>query len=297
MLIICPNCGTSYELDPAALGPAGRNVRCVRCRETWLARADDMVEAEQVAAPADAMDGDAMDGDAMGGPAGLPQTAPAQAEAGFAEEPSFETPHVESPPLASDAPPIDVDYEPRPAALDATADNAGSAGPRGKRLRERFAFGSGRPRIASRLRISPPIAVAGLAALCLALVIWRQDVVRLMPQTATFFKMTGLNVNLRHLNFEGVRISSETVQGKRVIVIEGEITAGADRPMEIPRLRFVVQDEHGADIYAWNAVLDQAIIQPGGRVPFRSRLASPPADAHSIVVRFFHRRDLASGSV
>ena len=149
----------------------------------------------------------------------------------------------------------------------------------------------------SRLRVSPPIVIAGLAALCLALVIWRQDVVRLMPQTAAFFKTIGLNVNLRKLDFEGVKISSETVNGNRVIVIEGEISTRARIPTEIPRLRFVVQDARGADIYAWNAVLDQTVIQPGARVPFRSRLASPPADASSIVVRFFHRRDLAAGSI
>ena len=108
MLIVCPNCGTSYDLDPAALGPAGRNVRCVRCRETWHARVEDMVEAEQVAEPAEA----------MAGPAGPPQAAAAQAEASFAEEPTHATPHIESPPLASEVPPIDVDYETRPAAAD-----------------------------------------------------------------------------------------------------------------------------------------------------------------------------------
>jgi predicted Zn finger-like uncharacterized protein len=288
MLIICPNCATSYDLDPAALGPAGRNVRCVRCRETWLARAEDMVEAEQIAEPVEA----------MAGPAEPPQAATttqadaAQMEAGFVE-PSPEPPHIESPPLASEAPPIDVDYEIRPAAPESVAEPASA---RFKGTKKRFAFGSGKA-MASRLRISPPIVIAGLAALCLALVIWRQDVVRLMPQTAAFFKTVSLNVNLRKLDFEGVKVSSETVNGNRVIVIEGEITTSARKPTDIPRLRFVVQDAHGADIYAWNAVLDQAVIEPGGRVPFRSRLASPPADASSIVVRFFHRRDLAAGSI
>lgn len=285
MLIVCPNCATSYDLDPAALGPAGRNVRCVRCRETWLARASDMVETEQAAAPFAA----------VAGPAAPPQAVPAQAETSLAEEPPAETPHIESPPLASEAPPIDVDYEARPAVRDAAGQPPRL---RGRRLGERFAFGAGRPATAWRLCISPPILIAGLAALCLGIVIWRQDVVRLMPQTAAFFKTIGLGVNLRGLEFDGVKVSSETVNGSRVIVIEGAITAAAARkPLEIPRLRFIVQDAHGADIYAWNAVLDQAVIQPGGRVPFRSRLASPPADASSILVRFFHRRDLASGSL
>jgi hypothetical protein len=136
-----------------------------------------------------------------------------------------------------------------------------------------------------------------MAALVLALVVWRTDVVRLLPQTAALFQFAGLGVNLRNLAFEDVQVSTELVNGSRVFVIEGAITPTSRKPVEIPRLRFVVQDARGADIYAWNSVVDQAVVKPGEKVVFRSRLASPPADAHSVVVRFFNRRDLASGSV
>ena len=37
MLIICPNCATSYMIDQAAVGPAGRTVRCARCKASWFA--------------------------------------------------------------------------------------------------------------------------------------------------------------------------------------------------------------------------------------------------------------------
>ena len=37
MLIVCPSCATSYMIDPAAVGPAGRMVRCARCKATWFA--------------------------------------------------------------------------------------------------------------------------------------------------------------------------------------------------------------------------------------------------------------------
>ena len=38
MQIACPNCATSYQVETSALGPAGRLVRCVRCRYVWFAR-------------------------------------------------------------------------------------------------------------------------------------------------------------------------------------------------------------------------------------------------------------------
>ena len=62
-----------------------------------------------------------------------------------------------------------------------------------------------------------------MGALVLALVIWRVDVVRLLPQTATFYKMVGLEVNLRGLLFKDVKVTTETVEGKPVLVIEGVI--------------------------------------------------------------------------
>src|SRR5207244_1402250 len=37
MLIVCPNCATSYRVEPSSLGATGRSVRCVRCRNVWFA--------------------------------------------------------------------------------------------------------------------------------------------------------------------------------------------------------------------------------------------------------------------
>src|SRR5260370_1372701 len=114
-----------------------------------------------------------------------------------------------------------------------------------------------------------------MGALVLALVIWRVDVVRLVPQAAAFYKMVGLEVNLRGLAFKDVKITSETMEGKPVLVIEGVIVGLARKPVELPRLRFSVRDAQGAEIYAWNALLEQAVLNPGERAWFKSRLASP----------------------
>ena len=55
MHIICPHCTTSYAIDLATLGGAGRTVRCSRCKEVWLARPEDAIEGvAPIAAMADA---------------------------------------------------------------------------------------------------------------------------------------------------------------------------------------------------------------------------------------------------
>jgi hypothetical protein len=130
----------------------------------------------------------------------------------------------------------------------------------------------------------------------LALVIWRVDVVRLLPQTAAFYNMVGLDVNLRGLMFKDVKVSTEIVEGKTVLVIEGAISGETRKPVELPRLRFSVRDAQGAEIYAWNAVLEKPVLQPGERALFKSRLASPPPEGRNIDIRFFNKRDLTGAS-
>ena len=61
--------------------------------------------------------------------------------------------------------------------------------------------------------------------------------------------------------------------------------------MRLPR-----SDAQGAEIYAWNTVLDQSVLKPGDRARFKSRLASPPPEGRNIDIRFFNKRDLAGGS-
>ena len=145
--------------------------------------------------------------------------------------------------------------------------------------------------------ISLSTACAAMGALVLALVIWRVDVVRLLPQTANFYRMVGLDVNLRGLTFKDVKITTETVEGNPVLVIEGVIVGEAKKPVELPRLRFSVRDAQGAEIYAWNAVLEQPVLKPGERAWFKSRLASPPPEGRNIDIRFFNKRDVAGGNV
>jgi predicted Zn finger-like uncharacterized protein len=290
MHIVCPHCSTSYAINLASLGAAGRTVRCSRCKEVWLARPEDATEiASQLPAMADASRQDAE------------QDAAAEWDALAREDggEEQETLHVDSPPIAGDWP--------------ASADGAGSfrtsdttwpsiarddlhdtdAAYRQRTLSRPMGFLGG----PGRSPVSLPTACAAMGALVLALLIWRVDVVRLLPQTAAFYKLVGLDINLRGLRFKDVKVTSETVEGKPVLVIEGVITGESSKPVELPRLRFSVRDAQGAEIYAWNTVLEQPVLRPGEKAWFKSRLASPPPEGRNIDVRFFNRRDIAGGHV
>jgi len=278
MHIVCPHCTTSYAIDLATLGAAGRTVRCSRCTEVWLARPEDAIE---VAALAPAM--------AEAGGSSGPLDAAAEWDALAREEDGQETPVVDSPSISGDWEASDSGETDWPSTARHDATDVETARPRRRSgLRNLSKPG--------KALVGLPTACAAMGALVLALMIWRVDVVRLLPQTATFYRMVGLDVNLRGLTFKDVKITTETVEGKPVLVIEGVITGDARKPVELPRLRFSVRDAQGAEVYAWNAVLEQSVLKPGEKAWFKSRLASPPPEGRNIDVRFFSKRDLTGGN-
>jgi predicted Zn finger-like uncharacterized protein len=301
MHIVCPHCTTSYAIDLAALGTAGRNVRCSRCTETWLARPEDVVKAANpmVAATASGQAGDADD-------VAAEWDAMAREDDGLEQD----APVVDSPSISADWPEA---AERNSESDDDWATIAGDDAEDSEDRRPRFLsklrglsrFPSFRlpklPRLPVKALIRPtfaglPTACAAMGALVLALIIWRADVVRLLPQTATFYQLIGLDVNLRGLSFRDVKITRETVEGKPVLVIEGMIVGEAYKAVELPRLRFSVLDAQGTEVYAWNAVLEQQVLKPGEKAWFKSRLASPPPEGRHIDIRFFNKHDVAGGS-
>lgn len=289
MNIVCPHCATFFAIDPAKLGPAGRMVRCARCKEVWLARPEPAASADPAMA-ALASAGAAREPDRH-------ETAERRAGVTADIPPPAEPPIIDSPSIAADLP------------SDRDGDLSEDAPPPG-----RFAAGAPsrqswlKPRLPSWLRrsgdqarrarrpiLTLPVACVAMAAIAAGLVMWRAEIVRLLPQTALFYRMIGLEVNLRGLSIKDVKVSTETVDNKPVLVIEGNIIDIARKTVEVPRLRFAVRDARGAEIYAWNAVLEQTSLKPGETAWFRTRLAASPPEGRAIDVRFFNRQDLAAG--
>ncbi len=300
MLIVCPSCASSYDVEPAALEPNGRQVRCVRCRTVWHAessRAERLLAAAEALAPASPQDV----AEAVDQPEWSVQSADAEpgqeAEAPDAEavEPVAETsvpPAVDAPPIApvdldAGRPPIDIEAaEPAEDLAPAQNDIESYAARFSRRTARRW-----RP-VWSLTRLQT--AILALLVIDAVIVGWRRDIVRVLPQTASFYALIGLPVNLRGLVFDAVTTTAEQHEGVPILVVEGAIVNSTGAVAEVPRLKLAVRNAAKQEIYAWTAASPRATLAPYQAVAFRTRLASPPPEAADVLVRFINRRDIVA---
>lgn len=315
MLIVCPNCSTSYTVDSAALAPAGRRVRCARCKVTWFAggpgAAPERPESESlnnVIAGAEMQTaGGCLDlsphpaADAM-----MPRNLASAAEDNFGAEPAVPIVEVKAELESGDS----ETKLPQPPPLPETVIDAPSLVPLVEHKKVPYAvvdesdnedvesYAARRQRLAARRRGKRRSSrwtalVLVLFAVNVALIGGREEVVRALPQTASFFAAVGLPVNLRHLKFENVKISKVAQDGVDVLIVQGTIASTADRPITVPRLRFAARDAAGQEIYTWTVLPSRSILGPGEHLEFSSRLASPPARTRTVMARFSNAQDFA----
>jgi predicted Zn finger-like uncharacterized protein len=309
MLIVCPNCATSYQVESSSLGATGRSVRCVRCRKVWFAANTEAMAAialshHQDMAAFSTADAQAADEPPM--PAGL-ETVSAEPP----PEPAMDQPPLEEPARDDRGPaplPEPQDYElpsqpvtvdDAPALVPSQEDDAPAASPTPEDIESVAARRLKRPPPRRKASWQVPgwsIAIMLLLAINIGLIAFRADIVRLFPQTAAVYAAIGLEVNLRGLVFTDVITRKETQDGTPMLVVEGVIKSASRHEINVPRLRFAVRNAKGHEIYSWTALPAHNVIAPGVTMPFRSRLASPPPEAHAVLVRFFNRRDLIAGA-
>jgi hypothetical protein len=136
--------------------------------------------------------------------------------------------------------------------------------------------------------------VAGWAALiavvlliAYAAVRYRQDIATIWPQSAGVYSSLGLPVNASGIDFRKVEYRRENEDGQVVLAVSGEIVNAGSRELPVPQtVRVTLSDASNHELYHWTFKPNVAVLAPGRSVPFMTRLASPPAAARHLEVRF-----------
>ena len=250
MILTCPSCDTRYSIDAAKFPPAGRNVRCAKCGHSWHQAGETPEPAEAIASRSEL-------------PAGR---APMQEAAQ----------EVRSVAAADDVAAVAAPFAPE----------------RGSSMRS---FGPPAPEEKSRGSLGSRLAVvggwAGLVLVILligfAAVRYRQDIATIWPQSAGVYSSLGLHVNASGIDFRQVEYRRESEDGQVVLAVSGQIVNGGSRAMSVPQtVRVTLSDASNHELYHWTFKPTAQTLAPGQTVKFVTRLASPPAAARHLEVRF-----------
>jgi predicted Zn finger-like uncharacterized protein len=137
------------------------------------------------------------------------------------------------------------------------------------------------------------IVWAGMAAVMVVLiavaVVFRVDVVRIWPRTASAYAGVGLPVNSLGLVIEGVRFEPSLQEGHAALSVSGMIRNIQDEPVVTPPLRISLLNAAGKTVAAKIARPADANIPPGETRHFAIALLDPPATARELEVAFAPR--------
>jgi predicted Zn finger-like uncharacterized protein len=146
-----------------------------------------------------------------------------------------------------------------------------------------------------RTPLGPKIAVvAGWAGLIAAILLigyaavhYRQHIASIWPQSAGVYSGLGLHVNASGIDFRRVDYRRETEDGQIVLAVSGVIVNTGSRQLPVPQtVRITLSDASNHEIYHWTFKPNATVLAAGQSIPFMTRLASPPAAARHLEVRF-----------
>jgi hypothetical protein len=121
-----------------------------------------------------------------------------------------------------------------------------------------------------------------------AAVLLRKEIVKMVPEAAPMYDMIGLGVQMAGdgLELQNVRSAVNRDGDTLILVVEGDIANVIQEKRPVPRVRVALKDRAGKEVYFWTFSIDQAEIEPGQKLPFVTRLPSPPDRAHSLATSF-----------
>ncbi|WP_417624611.1 MJ0042-type zinc finger domain-containing protein [Paremcibacter congregatus] len=280
MILTCPECSARYVVDPNALRPNGRVVRCAKCKASWKEQAPDDATPVVDAAEAD-------------GPVSPDENPPASAA------PAADT-------TVPDTPPQDA----APDTGAALEDDFALQRARRKKRPRPLPKGSNLPALQDHKHGNMKWGWYSLAAFIAALVssflIFQSTISHVWPPSQHLYEMLGMTdhglnggqktpekepeIPLSEQFKIGDTVPTKTVSGGLVTLkVEGTLVNLTDETRSLPLLKISLLDAQGQILRDWTFKADAATAAPDEKVSFSTSLPNPPEDAARISVTFAPR--------
>lgn len=263
IVIVCPHCGTRYEVSAEAIG-SGRLVQCASCLKSWTATVPGSVSFTPPPPEDDAL----FDSDSE-----------AELDASFEAEERRATQIAAVPPPPSPPPPA----APTPAERAATRKQQHDYTERRKSMRRTLPID--RLRRAARF-----VGILILLAIVGGGVAFRTEIVRQVPDLAGFYQVLGLGVNVIGIEIRNVKTLRTLREGVEVLSVEARIVGVSSRRVVVPPVIVTLLDDDGRPVYEWSVSAMVRDLEIGEAVDISTSLTDPPDGAQTVRLTFTNGR-------
>ncbi len=275
MILTCPECSARYVVDPKALLPNGRTVRCAKCRHSWKEPAPDV-------------------------------------DVSVVDDAEAESPEVTE--QTTEQPPTSDNEAPEKGEQDTTEDEFAIRRARRKKRPRPLPKGSNLPALQNHKHGGVLWGWYGLGAFVVifisSLLIFQTSISEVWPPSLKLYRTLGLENKGEVKNNDPGQEQHDPVEAKAdiphekqfkienfvpskvlngsivTLKVKGNIANLTDETLTLPLLKISLKDDQGKVIREWTFKPSAATISEGEKVTFSTSLPNPPEDATSISVTF-----------
>ncbi|KJS34887.1 MAG: hypothetical protein VR74_18475 [Hyphomonas sp. BRH_c22] len=136
------------------------------------------------------------------------------------------------------------------------------------------------------------VTAALFFTLGLAAIIFRNDVVKFWPESATAYKRIGFSVNRFGLEFENIERSRTFNDTIPVVTVSGRAVNVARSTVDTPAVRVSLMDERGKEVALKFGSITPAELEAGETGTFRIVLEQAPMESFEIELSFIDKADV-----
>jgi len=129
-------------------------------------------------------------------------------------------------------------------------------------------------------------AVAVVVLLFAASWVFKMDVVRIWPKTASFYSALGVSVNIVGLEIHDITAMRKMRGGTNVLQISGAVVNVTKRKQQVPLLAAEILDDQGQPVFSWLVEIEQKELEEGEKLSFTTDFREPPAGALRVMIMF-----------
>ncbi|HPD82798.1 MAG: zinc-ribbon domain-containing protein [Alphaproteobacteria bacterium] len=280
MILDCPHCSARYLITSAAIGAAGREVRCVKCHHEWFQEAEEEYvpssmleddydyqeeESEEIDSSFDYDEDDDQDDNEYGAESSMDDDEEDDRDYDEEEEDAQEEDHHAIPNAVK---PYDEEEHVLPPHVAKIA--------------------KAKPGFQARLSgyLSAVLIFAALVGVGFA---YKQKITNLWPPAAAIYDLAGLAVSFKGETLVMESLSAIVAQddsGRDVLVLKGRVLNLTDKAAYVPMLKAVLRSTNGEDGESW--IIDPPVdqLEAGGAFTFTSDYAGIPRGIGSVNLTF-----------